>query len=189
MDNEELIQSFRTMIEELQNSQKELSEKLDGILNEAADAKRSYDKEQFIGRNKDFFDKYRDDVKAVEGDDFDFDEVAYSGKGNMDEAEYIAKLSEKLDPQLSKMAKKLSHLIGEKVEAVEAKAEDVDGDGETDATEVKVEPKDEEAKDEVKEDVKAEVEEKPEEKDEDEEKSVKNEEMSDDFKRRFSAMY
>lgn len=186
MDNEELIQSFRTMIEELQNSQKELKDQLDGILKEADDAKRSYDKEQFIGRNKDFFDKYRDDVKAVEGDDFDFDEVAYSGKGDMDETEYIAALSSKLDEQLNAMAKKLSHLTGEKIESVEAKAEDVDGDGETDTTEVKAEPESE-TKDEVKEDVKAEVEEKPE--GEDEEKSVKNEEMSDDFKRRFSAMY
>ena len=183
MDNEELIQSFRTMIEELQNSQKELKDQLDGILKEADDAKRSYDKEQFIGRNKDFFDKYRDDVKAVEGDDFDFDEVAYSGKGDMDEAEYIAALSSKLDEQLNTMAKKLSHLTGEKVEAVEAKAEDTDGDGETDTTEVKAEPesetKEEEAKDEVKEDAdEEEAEEKPE-----------PVEMSEDFRKRFAALH
>lgn len=183
MDNEELIQSFRTMIEELQNSQKELKDQLDGILKEADDAKRSYDKEQFIGRNKDFFDKYRDDVKAVEGDDFDFDEVAYSGKGDMDEAEYIAALSSKLDEQLNAMAKKLSHLTGEKVEAVEAKAEDIDGDGETDTTEVKAEPesetKEEEAKDEVKEDAdEEEAEEKPE-----------PVEMSEDFRKRFAALH
>ena len=140
MDNEELIQSFKTMIEELQNSQKALSEKLDGILNEANTAKRNYDKSQFVERNKDFFDKYRDDVKAVEGDDFDFDEVAFSGKGDMDEAEYIAALASKLDEQLNAMAKKLSHLTGEKVEEIEAKAADTDGDGETDTTEVTTEP-------------------------------------------------
>lgn len=201
MDNEELIQSFRTMIEELQNSQKELSEKLDGILNEAADAKRSYDKEQFVGRNKDFFDKYRDDVKAVEGDDFDFDETVFGGKGDMDETDYIAALSEKLDAQLSEMANKLSHLTGEKVEKVEAKTEDIDGDGETDTTEIEAKPEnedksdeksddksDDKSEDEPKEPAKEESE-KVAEEEKEEEKPVKNEEMSEAFRKRFAAMY
>lgn len=174
MENiEELVGSFKTMIEELQNSQKELSEKLDGILNEAAEAKRGYDKSQFVERNKDFFDKYRDDVMSVEGDDFDFDEVAYSGKGDMEEAYYIAALSKKLDDQLKPMAKKLSHLLGEKVESVEAKAEDTDGDGETDTTEIETEPKPE-----AKPEAEAEAEAK-----------AKPFEMSEDFRKRFAALH
>lgn len=184
MENEDLITSFKTMIEELQNSQKELSEKLDGILNEAADAKRGYDKSQFVERNKDFFDKYRDDVMSIEGDDFDFDEVAYSGKGDMEETEYIAALSKKLDDQLNTMAKKLSHLLGEKVESVEAKAEDTDGDGETDTTEIETKPEAEpegEAEEKVKE---TEEEEEPE-----AEEEAKPVEMDEDFRKRFAALH
>lgn len=182
MDNEELIQSFRTMIEELQANQKELSEKLDGILNEASTAKRNYDKEQFVGRNKDFFDKYRDTLGVIEGKDFDLDEVAFSGKGDMDEAEYIAALSSKIDEQLKEYAKALKSFTGDEVAEVEAKAEDTDADGEPDTTTVEEKPADE-----------AEAETKPEAEDEEpadeaeeEEKPV---EMDEDFKKSFAARY
>lgn len=182
MDNEELIQSFRTMIEELQANQKELSEKLDGILNEASTAKRNYDKEQFVGRNKDFFDKYRDTLGVIEGKDFDLDEVAFSGKGDMDEAEYIAALSSKIDEQLKEYAKALKSFSGEDVAEVEAKAEDTDADGEPDTTTVESDTdktedeKPAESVAEAKEDAE------PEEK----EPAV---EMDDEFKKSFAARY
>lgn len=181
MENEELIQSFRTMIEELQTSQKELSDKLDGILNEASTAKRNYDKEQFVGRNKDFFDKYRDTLGVIEGKDFDLDEVAFSGKGDMDEAEYIAALSSKIDEQLKEYAKALKSFTGDEVAEVEAKAEDTDADGEPDTTTVEEKPA------EVETEAEAEGTEKEEPTDEaTEEKPV---EMDEDFKKSFAARY
>lgn len=110
MENNELIESFRSMIDELKASQEELKSKLDGILDEANNAKHSYDKSQFVERNKDFFDKYKKKVDAIENNpDFDFEEVAFTGKGNdMEEAEYIAALSAKLDEQLNKMKEALN---------------------------------------------------------------------------------
>ena len=110
MENNELIESFRSMIDELKASQDELKSKLDGILDEANNAKHSYDKSQFVERNKDFFDKYKKKVDAIENNpDFDFEEVAFTGKGDdMEEAEYIAALSAKLDEQLNKMKEALN---------------------------------------------------------------------------------
>jgi hypothetical protein len=110
MENNELIESFRSMIDELKASQEELKSKLDGILDEANNAKHSYDKSQFVERNKDFFDKYKKKVDAIENNpDFDFEEVAFTGKGDdMEEAEYIAALSAKLDEQLNKMKEALN---------------------------------------------------------------------------------
>jgi hypothetical protein len=177
MDNEELIQSFRTMIEELQANQKQLSEKLDGILNEASTAKRNYDKEQFVGRNKDFFDKYRDTLGVIEGKDFDLDEVAFSGKGDMDEAEYIAALSSKIDEQLKEYAKALKSFSGEDVAEVEAKAEDTDADGEPDTTTIESDKTEDEKPAES-------VAEEPTE--EEKEPAV---EMDDEFKKSFAARY
>ena len=110
MENNELIESFRSMIDELKASQEELKSKLDGILDEANNAKHSYDKSQFVERNKDFFDKYKKKVDAIENNpDFDFEEIAFTGKGDdMEEAEYIAALSAKLDEQLNKMKEALN---------------------------------------------------------------------------------
>lgn len=157
MENNELIESFRSMIDELKASQEELKSKLDGILDEANNAKHSYDKSQFVERNKDFFDKYKKKVDAIENNpDFDFEEVAFTGKGDdMEEAEYIAALSAKLDEQLNKMKEALNadDLTIESNEEGETTIV-ADGEEEKPAEEVKeeVEPEPEKEEEEEKKD-------------------------------------
>lgn len=194
MEQEEMIASFKAMIEELQNNYKELKDAFDNISKEAAAGKRNYDKSQFVERNKDFFDKYRDDVDFIEKNadpDFSFDDVVFDGKGDMDEAEYIAALGQKLSEQLEAYGK---HFGGK----VEAETKDTDADGEPDTTEIEVKdeepeekaedsaaeeeaPVEEESKDEKLEE-KAEEAAEPEKKDPFEEEKAK-------FKEKFNSIY
>lgn len=189
-NNEDLVQSFKTMIESLQSQVQALQENYDKLQEEAATGKRNWDKGQFVERNKDFFDKYRDDVKFIEGDDFDLDEVAFDGssKSGMEEAEYIAKLGEKISSQLKDYVNRFKDKYGEAVDEVEAKAEDTDGDGEVDTTSIEAEPKEEKEEEKAEEPVEEKVDDKVEDIIEPK-KEDPLEKEKEDFGKKFSSIY
>lgn len=160
--------------EELEKTVLDLKEKIDGILETASNAEKEfqYNKglEEFKERNGATFDKYRDKLKKLNGDDFDLDKAAFDEYTNdfsdIEESTYVAQLVSEIDNKIAK----LKEALGE--DDIEIHSND-EGKTEVNAHDTKIETENTEAEEPKKEEETEEKDEKDEEESEEEADFVK----------------
>lgn len=148
---------------ELESMVLEMKDKLDNILNTAAESEKKYQHDVgvkgFTERNGESLGKYVDKLKKLNGDDFDLMSSAYDEYNNsfsdIEESTYVAQLVSEIENKISKLREALGEdevEIESDDEKTEVKTHDTEietntgSDVVTDKTE---EPKDEEDIDEV----------------------------------------
>lgn len=151
---------------ELEKMVLEMKDKLDNILNTAAESEKKYQHDVgvkgFTERNGESLGKYVDKLKKLNGDDFDLMSSAYDEYNNsfsdIEESTYVAQLVSEIENKISKLREALGEdevEIESDDEKTEVKTHDTEietntgSDVVTDKTEEKEEPKDEEDIDEV----------------------------------------
>lgn len=149
---------------ELEKMVLEMKDKLDNILNTAAESEKKYQHDvgvkEFTERNGESLGKYVDKLKKLNGDDFDLMSSAYDEYNNsfsdIEESTYVAQLVSEIESKISKLREALGEdevEIESDDEKTEVKTHDTEietntgSDVVTDKTEEKEEPKDEEEED------------------------------------------
>ena len=145
---------------ELESMVLEMKDKLDNILNTAAESEKKYQHDVgvkgFTERNGESLGKYVDKLKKLNGDDFDLMSSAYDEYNNsfsdIEESTYVAQLVSEIENKISKLREALGEdevEIESDDEKTEVKTHDTEietntgSDVVTDKTEEKEEPKDE----------------------------------------------
>lgn len=98
----------------------ELKSSFDTIMNSYRDSEDKFNRNEFATRNGEVLGKYGDTLKKLQGDDFDIMKEAYDEYHNgsyddMEEAEYIAKLTAIIEEKLKAMKEALGsdHVMAE----------------------------------------------------------------------------
>lgn len=146
---------------ELEKMVLEMKDKLDNILNTAAESEKKYQHDVgvkgFTERNNESLGKYVDKLKKLNGDDFDLMSSAYDeyndSFSDIEESTYVAQLVSEIENKITKLREALGEdevEIESDDEKTEVKTHDTEietntgSDVVTDKTEEKEEPKDEE---------------------------------------------